>query len=775
MSRKGHIMGSKPAKDPWADVEGSGLTVGSTSEIRWSNRKARPIWTVPLALTMLSFMGVFWLSILVIFCTGMVAVTILLVSRALGTSLRDPNGRWSNVSEADFKFTEAKKTVEVKGTGGFHVVGLDLKEASIILYNSLSTFIRAVPMTCGFCLKVSMRPVDANEIAEGDVLSSTLEKYFRLGESPRKYIENHRYAGVWKTNVTVLGLIEHSGDREEFEASVRGSLPSKKWNRIKPSELVLDLPDYARTIPSRGFYTVGKEISEWLVQLSSELSSEMGINVPGQFIVDIKQRPSDYLFGKVLNPDTLRIGPPTGLTHDEISDGLLLCGSDWVERRRVLVLLIKQLVDSGKKVMVLSSRQEALEFTALSESAVGLTLGKDFVLNPVNPEGVHRTDYVPQLMMALEGFTEKNLSISADLEKALGRAVALSNSTVTDITLDVDDTSISDAQTDIGPISRINETKLGMEAVRRLHQGVGARAFYGTQTVLLDRLKDVPLSVVVMALGSTPLDMFAWDLFMMKLGGLRADKDLVIIMDDPESFRVIVNRHTRRESWMERLVRKVASNFSLVVSMDQPAVIPEGVSKYLSSCIALQLRSERDIAMVSSMLGLSVIATGMHTKARWSPRESSFLRAMDAGRALIVHNTRDTCQPVILDDAPILLTLSEEDMTERLADIRQDDITSEETGHTKGLIEVVTGRDGGLAKEVLSLLERYEPLTEEAVRKFIKASGTAEGDIEGVIIRLRESGMILEGHENHSGVSYRNYRLTMKGTMALRQTSEVVA
>ncbi|MHA1480491.1 MAG: hypothetical protein ACTSQZ_03600, partial [Candidatus Thorarchaeota archaeon] len=208
----------------------------------------------------------------------------------------------------------------------------------------------------------------------------------------------------------------------------------------------------------------------------------------------------------------------------------------------------------------------------------------------------------------------------------------------------------------------------------------------------------------------------------------------------------------------------------LVVSIDTPSVLCDGVKKLMSACVALRLRNERDIASISSMLGLNTIGT-MHTKARWSPRETSYLRSMSDGKALIVYNTVDTCQPVILNEAPALLTPSVEEMAIRLSSIKKEEDTIDKSSTL--LIDTVAGRDGELTRKVLKLLERYEPLTEEAVRKFILSSGNNDGDVEGVIIRLRESGMILEGHEAHSGVSYKNYRLTMKGSMALRQEISV--
>jgi hypothetical protein len=94
--------------------------------------------------------------------------------------------------------------------------------------------------------------------------------------------------------------------------------------------------------------------------------------------------------------------------------------------------------------------------------------------------------------------------------------------------------------------------------------------------------------------------------------------------------------------------------------------------------------------------------------------------------------------------------------------------------HQGSLLDKVSAGSTNLAIRVLKLLERYEPLTEEAVRRFIVSSGTDnDPDVEAVLARLEHASMILKGHEIHSGVSYTNYRITMKGSMALRQTNHL--
>jgi hypothetical protein len=191
--------------------------------------------------------------------------------------------------------------------------------------------------------------------------------------------------------------------------------------------------------------------------------------------------------------------------------------------------------------------------------------------------------------------------------------------------------------------------------------------------------------------------------------------------------------------------------------------------------VSLRLRESVDIKYAADLLGLNVMTTGMHTKARISPRESSFLRIMEDDTALLVHDGTETCQPVKLATPPELESRAGGDMSERIDKL----VPSEEQHkpmHERTLLDRVAGDGRTLAVSVLKLLERYEPLTEEAVRRFVIANGDEPNpDVEGILARLEHASMILRGHESHSGVSYSNYRITMKGSMALKQADEVGA
>jgi hypothetical protein len=756
-----------------AEMKRQSLTVTSTDEIRWDKREIQESWTIPLVVVILSFIAVLYLPLVVVVLTALATLVYNYLPKYLSSRESiNPQGLWAERPTPKFALVKDDKILRNTSEHKFSVVGFDLKKQGPRLSGSLASLIRALPTSDGFTMTIAMESMKPKKVLDGRNLTDVIELYLRT--KSREELETYMdyRSGLWGVRVSIIGATNNDGDRRFLEAAVKGSIPSTGWKSIKPSSLLSHITTLQGGRARPLYMAVGRELSDWLVQLRSELASEVGTNVPGQFVVDIRTRDADLPLGVVLHPDTLQEGPTTGLSHNNISDGVLLCGGSWPDRQNLIALLSKRLLDSGKRVMILSSHHEALDFVGLHAAGIGMVLGKDLVINPIDAENISRTEYVPQMLRALESLSGKSLTSAADLELALGRSVALGNQTVADVRIDTDpdimapDGSAQFNQTDKASL-------LGLDALKRLHQGSGARAFYGTQTMKMSEIAQIPLSVIVASLKSAPLDLFAFDVMMMKLAGIKEDMDLVIIIDDPDNLRIANAEYSKRALWTDRLIQNMSKVASVVVSFDQPHMLSTGVKNFLSSCISFRLRDEKDIAAVSTRLALSVIGTGLHSKARWSARESSFLRTMKDGVALLVHDEVETAQPIRLQDVPYLESISSDDLRERTSQITKD--VGLDTGPTSdGLFHHVAGGADELGLRILRLLERYEPLTEEAVRRFIVASGS-DGDVEGVLIRLKEASLIMEGHESHSGVAYKNYRLTMKGTMALRQSNKEVA
>ncbi|MHA2320121.1 MAG: hypothetical protein ACXACG_00560 [Candidatus Thorarchaeota archaeon] len=622
-----------------------------------------------------------------------------------------------------------------------------------------------------------MKPEKITRAMDGEKISNLLEGFLDALSKGDLEAYVRRRSGLWVSHTTIVGHMRDATHTDSFDSAVRAAVPEKEWKRVKPRELGSRMKQHQIDRQSGWFFAAGSELSEWLVQLRSELAAEVGSNIPGQFIAPIRGRPDDYRMGVTLNPDTLQAGPPAGMSHRDLETGTLVCGGNEESRLKILTLLISEVIKAGKRVLFITKHPARASLTSLSESSVYLELGRDLVLNPVDSEGISRNEYVPLLISALEVVAGFDLRGAAELEVAVSRAVSLGNATLADVQLnpDFEDPTMSLDNRDSPPPKVSKKTSSGMEAIRSLHLGPGARAFYGTQTVPIRRITDPSLTIVSISLGSIGLDSFAWNLLCLKLGGLTPDPNLVIILDEAENMRVRNRRYMKHDALSERLLKSLKRRGPVVLTLEHPADMSPGAIGVLASCISLRLRESADIHYAADLLGLNVITTGMHTKARISPRESSFLRIMDDSTALLVHDGTETGQPITLDDTPDFSKIdSAEDMSRRIDQLVPSG-TQEKPPQDRTLLDMVAAGNTELAVSVLKLLERYEPLTEEAVRRFVVANGSEKNpDIEGVLARLEHASMILRGHESHSGVSYSNFRITMKGSMAMRQAEEVV-
>ncbi len=773
--RRGNIMGSKPAQDPMEQLQGAGMTITSDNEIRWDNRSVKLPWDYVFGLSVMVLTAVLWFPFITIIITAFVLVILLVtptIQKYLELRALD-DADWYEVPEPDVSFEERKKSLLSRGVGGEQsIIGLNMKKARPSLQGDLGKLLRGLDTSHGFLMVVDLFPAEPKMVAKDGVVTDTIERYLDHRSSSQRNAYFHARGGVWRSQLYFVGQSSTELEVKLVEGQVKGSIPDRGLKKIKEKDLARRLKEWDLCSGTPTFFATGEELAEWLVQLPSELGPEVGSNVPGEFIAPIRSRSDDYTLGVVVNPETLKEGPPVGLLHSDLEQGLLVCGGDWRDRRHVLSVLIDGLIESGKRVLLLTVNEEGLEMRGLSVDGMTLTLGKDLILNPVDSEGASRPRYVSELLLLLETLAGANLSPAADFEIALTRLVALGNGTLADVVIDPEHDSIQDGSASPQPVRIPKASQQAMSAIKRLHQGSGASAFYGTQTAPMSRLAQHRLTVVSLTIGAFDLDMFALDLMCLKLTGLPKDPDLVIVVDTPENLSTAKSafRYTKRGIMSEQITRALLKRGPLVLSVNNPSSLVWDVSDSLGACIALRMRESTDIAHIADLLSLNVVGGGIHSKARQSSRESSFLRVMERGYVLMSHEQAKTCMPVRLNTPPPMKEPSDGEVTV----VPEYALNEPRTASgPKTLIDTVGGRDSKVVREVLRLLTRYEPLTQESVKKFLAASGSPGSDIEAILARLENASMILKGHESHAGVSYKNYRITMKGSMALRQSEGV--
>ncbi|MFX1482636.1 MAG: hypothetical protein ACFFCP_05535, partial [Promethearchaeota archaeon] len=555
------ILGTQPEVDPLEQVAGRGTTITTGTEIRWENREiGRPIARILFVALITILLGI---SFPVLTLT---AGLVFLMSHYVTPRIREKRemsellkGSWIEASEGDVSFVTEDESLEVRGVSGTrHSLGMDLGKVSPSMLGNVGSLIRTLDTSAGFNLTVSMRPESFTRAMDEEKISDLLEGYLsRLSQGDMEAYLIRR-SGLWASHATVVGHMLQSSQVDAFESAVRAAVPEKNWRKLRPIELQNRFLQHRIDEQGDWFYAAGSELSEWLVQLRSELAAEVGSNIPGQFIAPIRGRPEDYRLGVTLNPDTLRTGPQAGLAHGDLQSGTLICGGTEKSRHQVLTLLISELIKAGKRIVLLTGSGNLSKLTSLTGASVYLELGRDLVLNPVDSEGVPRNDYVPLLISALQVVAAHDLRGAAELEIAISRAVSLGNATLADVhpSSEFDDPN---TVTESGTQNQVPSKKslIGFEAIRSLHMGPAARAFYGTQTVPTRRLADPSLSIVRISLGSTGLDSFAWNLLCMKLAGLHPDPNWVIILDGAENMRIRNRRFMKHDSFSERLLKNL--------------------------------------------------------------------------------------------------------------------------------------------------------------------------------------------------------------------------
>ncbi len=772
------IAGARPEHDPLPTSDDKGVSLTTDTELRWNNRTCRPPIGKMGVLSFLLFAACAWQPVLGLFVVGLSLVLVLAMVFSHGEE-RVRAARlqhWSEVAVSSLLIEPVDDVARCSCPEGTrYISGLHLQTAGPHLYGRLGVLLRAIRTSIGVTVVVEMDPRSATVLLGPEVAAEPLDEYYSFLTPTRLDAYVQTRGSVWAVSVAILGQGRTASEVIPLFPAVTGVLPDEGWQEYSPAVLSKRLRTL-NIVPQPGFHATGEDLSEWLVQLAGELSSEVGGNVPGEFLMPVRLGTVEYRIGYVVNPETLESGPVAGFSHEDLLHGLLVSGGTADDRCRMLTLLVEQLIRNGKRVFVVTTRRESAGIASLVSDGVSLELGRDFVLNPLDPEGMSRKTYVVQLMKALEivaGSSPKasDLRSAVELELALMRAMSIGGSTLADVRLNETDVSLADSPSEMLPdraSPSYQKSLHGMAAVRTLYEGAGASAFYGSQTAPIERVASNRLVVMVISLEAPYLEKFALDLLSIKLGGMRADPDLVVIFEDAHNLLTSVDSHRNREEWVELLLRRLVRRGPLVVSVEHLNGLPYGARGIFSSSLVFRLQDSGDIRAATDFLGLSVIGSGLYSKQRSSPRETSFLRSMPSDTALLKTRGITTCIPLVLDPAPeIRETLPYEPAL--TTPPSPSSSTAKSSGDT--LLGRVAGDEAPVAIEIMRLLERYEPLTVGAIQRFVSSSLGTSVNVEGVLTRLERANMILRGHEVHGNVSYMNYRLTMKGTMALRQVT----
>jgi hypothetical protein len=330
----------------------------------------------------------------------------------------------------------------------------------------------------------------------------------------------------------------------------------------------------------------------------------------------------------------------------------------------------------------------------------------------------------------------------------------LAHSTVADVAFDEDE--------DFSKISK--DSQLGMECIRTLTEGMGAEQFYGNQTIKISRLDEIPFSVIVFPVTNDNLERFAWDLLSIKLSSLPSDDNRVIIFENPRHYKTTSKAYDKRSSWEGIVSNLVHSLGPYIISVTSPSSIG-GVLGAPKTIIATRLRNSREIAVAEDLLKMKSYLP-LHTKSRKGHRATSILSTLRDEEAILLRSDGITPIPIFLDPLPEIKPFDSESNSRSVDAIRERIVSKPKDTHS--LIEYISEGNPNLFIEILKILIRYEPVSREGIERFLKGLGI-EGDVDSALIRLEDASMIIGSRDSTSSVTYQNYRINMKGRMALRQ------
>ncbi|MFW9843690.1 MAG: hypothetical protein ACFFEV_03870, partial [Candidatus Thorarchaeota archaeon] len=329
--KRGNILGTRPETDPFEDTPGSSWSVTSDTELRWDERKKRFVFAQPLFLVCIGIMIGFYSPTLLLSLSVLILLRIILLpilrKEFEHRSLMESSWKEVQLADTSCSISDDGKHIQCKTpTGQRHLVNMVLTNPDAVLMGDVSSIVRAVDDSIGFTITVTMRPEKLQHALDEERIPDGLEKFFNYLKKGQLNSYVLKRGGIWLSHLNAVGHVQDEKSEMNFDSAVRASIPMEKWKRAKPRDLKSRLHQLNIDGQPAWFYASGEDLTRWVVQLRSELASEVGSNIPGQFLAPIRGRPSDYRLGVTINPDTLQTGPPVGIAHSELETGTLLCG-----------------------------------------------------------------------------------------------------------------------------------------------------------------------------------------------------------------------------------------------------------------------------------------------------------------------------------------------------------------------------------------------------------------------------------------------------------------
>ncbi len=641
-----------------------------------------------------------------------------------------------------------------------YIAGIIIKEVPLSLFGRMETLLDTfVNSNIDFRYALELEPVDFDDVLHsGNLNDFVIEDWTELSAGLQQATIG-KMAGFWNVVLTIIVSAPDVAKLETslhlIKSSVKASLPGSK---IKDMSLPNLYSSSLLSLPPT-FIATGAEITRSIFDIKPALLGKVQFRIPGEFILPTGLH-YDIRIGRVIDTETQHEVDNAGFRKDDVPKGLAIVGGSYEERTKTTFRILKELADHGINFIFISGDQIYRKLANLVDNLVVLKLGKDFILNPVDPEGLPSNLYASLLKSIFSTAAYKAGVPTPEFDVALADTLSDGSSTIEDLIEKYEGISTG--------TDRASEDLYRF--VVSLKTGEGAESFYGVQSSSLsDLIKPGPV-ILECDLQSPTLRFMASTLIATKLLGYSGDTAVLGFSSANLMFSMPARgliSESESNIWSGLRKGLVKKKIGLLVSTDSPTDMPYSMYSNLSISISHRVTSSQDVSTVADRMGLSALSHGLYSKNRYGSRETTYLRTLDYGEALYIVDEVSTGFPIKIDYEfnVELKEISEKLLKDRLSDLRPE-LGKKMFRPASTTLEKDFGGKALLAAMVLKLLTNYEVLSQEGIVSAL-AKKAERDEILRIVNGLAEHGYLVLVSEGYGGFKVASYTITERGRMNL--------
>ena len=511
----------------------------------------------------------------------------------------------------------------------------------------------------------------------------------------------------------------------------------------------------------RRIYLTGIEAARFL-QITTFAGKSLKAKPPAEFITP-SYLTSNLIIGSTIETETFTERIPIGFKKENLKQGIAILGGTEEERILTSIRILLEAENIGLIFLIITKNPRYRAVSNKIPQTQIYTLGKNLILNPLDPEDANSSQYYPLLIMVFAQILGLSDELWMLLEQALQQVYENPNPSLFELQ---------------EIVSHLPETraygKKSLEALNHILQsfttGEIASMLGSQQNIKFNKILTQP-SIIEIPVKSPLATIFIKTLILAKILATKLSSQIILLLDDCEDIFQIdtKTRHKTMEKdilveWLREISRKEAY---IILSTGRIIETFPGVLRFAKNRIVHKLTTKEEKQLAANLLGLQEHAPGIHSqKRRHRLYQITFLSHLEFGEAIFLREDYAYPFPIKINYNNLYIPYISEE-TYLTSPTPTNELKTRKLKKPKILLHFSGEAD--LTVEILSLIKEYRGLTRFALTNILRVD---RGRCY-LLLDLLENQNYIRRIEVPKGKYWTiGYEITQRGETALKEYME---